>query len=59
MNRVKQAIQLALSIAVALLLLLGARPLAAQQTTGDILGSVTDSQGAVVPNATVTVERQP
>jgi Carboxypeptidase regulatory-like domain/TonB dependent receptor len=28
----------------------------AQQTTGDILGTVTDSSGAVVGNATVTIE---
>jgi hypothetical protein len=28
----------------------------AQQTTGDILGTVTDNSGAVVPGATITVE---
>lgn len=30
----------------------------AQQTTGDILGTVTDNTGAVIPNATITVENQ-
>ncbi len=30
------------------------RPVSAQQTTGDITGTVTDSTGAVLPNVTVT-----
>ena len=41
---------------VALLLLLVAVPLLAQVPTGTILGVVTDSSGASIPNATVTLE---
>ncbi len=37
-------------------LLLGALPGVAQITTADIVGSVTDSTGAIVPNATVKLE---
>src|SRR5438477_925172 len=44
--------------AIAVLLIVGlslARPAAAQEVTGTIAGTVTDSSGAVVPNASVTV----
>ena len=41
---------------VALLFLLVAVPLRAQVPTGTILGVVTDSSGASIPNATVTLE---
>jgi hypothetical protein len=34
--------------------LFSGRPVSAQQTTGDITGTVTDSTGAVLPNVTVT-----
>src|ERR1700704_4656724 len=35
---------------------LGSVPVLAQKITGDIAGDVTDSSGAVVPNASVTAE---
>jgi hypothetical protein len=35
---------------------MGSVPVCAQKITGDIAGGVTDSSGAVVPNAAVTVE---
>jgi hypothetical protein len=35
--------------------LLGTSPLPAQEATADVLGTVTDSTGAVVPNAKVTI----
>ena len=40
---------------VACALLLGATSLSAQETTGSIVGTVKDSTGAIVPNATVTI----
>ncbi|HWY70266.1 MAG TPA: carboxypeptidase regulatory-like domain-containing protein [Terriglobales bacterium] len=44
--------------ACALLLLCGSIPIAAQVTGGTILGTITDTSGAVVPKATVTVKNQ-
>src|SRR5260370_32440830 len=41
--------------AIIVVLFLGAFALAAQEITGTILGTVTDSSGAVVPHAKVTV----
>lgn len=41
---------------LALWALWASSPMRAQQTTGDILGTVTDPTGAVVPNATIVVE---
>lgn len=38
-----------------LLILVGGRPALAQKTTGEVRGTVTDTTGAVVPGATVTV----
>src|SRR5438270_13018510 len=44
--------------ACALLLLCGSIRIAAQVTGGTILGTITDTSGAVVPKATVTVKNQ-
>ena len=45
-----------LCLLIVLLVAFGApASLQAQQTTGDILGTVTDSSGAVIPNATITI----
>src|SRR5690348_12589717 len=41
---------------VAIVLILAVIPLAAQLPTGTILGTVKDSSGASIPNATVTVK---
>ena len=41
---------------VVVLVLLASLPALAQKITGDISGDVTDSSGAVVPNATVTAD---
>jgi len=46
----------ALTIAAMLLMWLGAGRLHAQVATGDVLGTVTDSTGAVVPDAKVTIK---
>ena len=43
------------SLLAVLILTVGLVPATAQQTTGDILGTVTDASGAAVPGATVTV----
>ena len=43
-------------VLLAALLLAACPPLLAQQTTGDILGTVTDSSGAVIPGAKVTID---
>src|SRR5438128_270486 len=43
------------AIALAFICLLFALPLSAQFDTGTIAGSVTDSSGAVIPHATVTI----
>src|SRR5258708_4370974 len=40
------------------LLLCGSIPIAAQVTGGTILGTITDTSGAIVPKATVTVKNQ-
>jgi hypothetical protein len=45
-----------LYLSVLLALILASVPLVAQKITGDISGDVTDSSGAVLPNATVTVK---
>ena len=45
-----------LSILVVALLVWGSLPAFAQKITGDIVGTVTDATGAVVPNASVTAE---
>jgi len=55
MNRIRP---LTLSVSVCLgmgLLLVAPKILAQQVTTGQILGSVTDSSGAVIPGAKVTI----
>jgi len=39
----------------AICLLLFVKPTMAQQNTADVVGTVTDSTGAVIPNATVTI----
>src|SRR5690349_16026771 len=44
------------SVFLTVLALLTTLPLAAQTITGTISGDVTDSTGAVVPNATITVQ---
>jgi hypothetical protein len=44
------------SVCLTVLALLTTLPLAAQTITGTISGDVTDSTGAVVPNATITVQ---
>jgi len=41
--------------ALFLLVSLAAKPASAQYTTGDVVGTVTDATGAVVPNANVTI----
>jgi outer membrane receptor protein involved in Fe transport len=46
----------ALAALVCCLLAAAAGPLQAQEVTGTILGTVTDSTGAVLPGATVTIE---
>src|SRR5438270_3166352 len=43
------------TIAICLFALIVSLPLFAQTTNGAIQGTVTDSSGAVVPNATITV----
>jgi hypothetical protein len=43
-------------VAVAMFLLLGTLPVLAQVATGDILGTVTDGTGSVVPGANVKLE---
>jgi len=48
---VKRAVVLCLIVAASL----WPRPVAAQAVTGTILGSVTDTTGAAVPGATVTL----
>ncbi|HEY0264665.1 MAG TPA: TonB-dependent receptor [Granulicella sp.] len=45
----------ALCLGLALTLMFCALPAAAQTSTADILGSVTDPTGAIVPNATITL----
>ena len=45
-----------LYLSLLLALILASVPLVAQKITGDISGDVTDSSGAVLPNATVTVK---
>src|SRR3981081_4345838 len=44
-----------LHLSIALYLLLSLQPLAAQTTTGSIVGTVSDSSSAAVPGASVTV----
>jgi hypothetical protein len=44
-----------LSLGITICLLLSLAPLAAQTTTGSIVGTVTDVSGAAVPGAAVTV----
>lgn len=44
-----------LALAAALLLLVAAPPLAAQQQSGNLYGRVTDTSGAALPGATVTL----
>lgn len=41
--------------AALLLLLLASNPIAAQQTTGEIIGKITDDSGAFLPGVTVTI----
>jgi len=45
-----------LCLLLALSVIVACVPLAAQKITGDISGDITDSSGAVLPNATVTVK---
>src|SRR5262245_14239174 len=51
----REELMLRKTLAVSILLLLCACALVAQETTGTILGTVTDTTGAIIPHAKVTV----